>query len=201
MKRFNEKLNHLVSKLPVHEPSNELWDKINKQLEFNERLKARSQNLPEFEPKDLSWKIIEKSLNRKNHTVKSKAIIALLSTAASIALIIGFYSAFFVHKHENISVSEEISNNWQEPIKASSSETTKNALGFINKQCEINSYICNQPSFTEKKQQLDDVEIQIKNIEQVINTSGNSSSLIKTRIKLENLKAKIMKELINMITS
>jgi hypothetical protein len=140
-------------------------------------------------------------LNRKNLKAKSKTIIALLSTAASIALFLGFYFTFLVQKHDDIKVSEEIISNWQDPIKLSNDATSSNVIGFINKQCEINSNICKQPAFAEKKQQLNDVEIQIKNIEQVINTLGNSTSLIKTRIKLENLKARIMKDLINMITS
>jgi len=201
MKAFDNKLKTMVKNLPVQGPTDELWTKISSQLDFNDKLILRSRELPLHDPKKNTWGNIEKGLPSQKRKGTNRIIIITLYAAASVAFLIGIWVSFGTKKQGTISVSEETISNWQEPFKITNDTVSTTINGFINEQCSSKSYICNQPEFSEKKQQLDDVEIQIKNIEQVISASGNSSSLIKTRIKLENLKARLMKDLINMITS
>ena len=201
MKVFDKKLKAMVKNLPAIEPGDELWNKISKQLDFNNKLSEKSKQLASFEPDEKIWKQIEQHIRTKNQKPKQRNLIYLSSAAASVIIIIGLRLLLNSPKHETITITEETVNTWQQPFNNVNDTLTSHGIEFINNQCTNKSYICNQPSFNEKKQQLNDLEIQIKNIEQVINTSGSSSSLIKTRIKLENMKTRVMKDLINMIAS
>jgi hypothetical protein len=201
MKAFDKKLKAAVKLLPESNPKNELWDKINQQLNFNNKLSDKTKQLASFEPEEKLWNQIEQNIKTKNKKPKQRNLIYLTSAAASIVIIIGLRLLLSSPKHETITITEETVNTWQQPFNNANDTLSAHGIEFINEQCTNKSYICNLPAFNEKKQQLNDLEIQIKNIEQVINTSGSSSSLIKTRIKLENMKTRVMKDLINMIAS
>jgi len=201
MTGFDKKIKSIVKKLPVQGPKDELWESITNQLDFNEQLSSRAKQLPFYVPQESSWEIIEQNLKPQKRNLKYRNLIIILSAAASIALFIGIWVSFNAKNQDTITVTEETVSSLQQPFKTSADSTSGNVIKFIKEQCANKSYICNQPEYSEKKQQLNDVETQIKNIEELINTSGNSPSLIRTRIKLENMKARIMKDIINMITS
>lgn len=201
MKEFSKKLKTVIKMLPIHDPDSETWEVICKRLDFNEKIAAKVLNMPVHEPNENVWIKIEPQLKPKLKISRVKYLMVGLSAAASIIL---FFSLWFWN-HQNpdeiITTTEEIVNDWHLPFIAEKDTASQTALHYINSQCKNKSYICNTPGFEEKKKELQEVETQIKMIQNVIKTSGNSPSLVKSGIKLENLKIRLMKDLLNIVAS
>jgi ElaB/YqjD/DUF883 family membrane-anchored ribosome-binding protein len=201
MKRFDKKVKARVKNLPVQAPKDGLWESISKQLEFNEKLSARAKELPMYGPMENSWKIIEQYLKPQTQNNKTRDLIIGLSAAASIGLLIGIYLLNRQSNGGTISVSTETVSDWRPNSIVEVDTSGQFALRFIEEQCKNRTYVCNMPGFNEKKQQLNEVNNQINEIEQVIHSSGSTPTIMRSRIKLENIRTRLVKELINQIAS
>jgi hypothetical protein len=201
MKGFDKKLKVAVKNLPMLEPKTDVWEVISKRLDFDQKLSSAVKELPLYNPGEELWTIIEKQLPRKIQVHKTRNFVIGISVAASIAFTFGIW--FFMHKsnRETVTVSEEIINDIKLPEAAGKDSSSRQAFQFIDEQCKRNSYVCSKEGFSEKRLQLDEVESQLKSVDQVIHASGSSESLIKTRIKLENIKARLMKDILTIIES
>ena len=157
MTGFDKKIKTMVKNLPVQGPKEELWANISKQLDFNEKLSVRAKQLPTYEPQESSWDIIEQQLIPQQRKLTTRNIIIILSAAASIALFIGIWYSYVAQKQGSITITEETISSIQQPFGISADSTSGNVIKFIKEQCTNKSYICSQPQFNEKKQQLDDV--------------------------------------------
>ncbi len=202
MKDFEKKLKKTINNLPLHDPKPETWDVIQSRLDFNDKLAKEIRFIPTHEPSEHTWNKIEPLLKPGLKVSKSKYLI-LGFTSAAASIILFFSLWFFKHQpsHDSITISEETVEGWKQPVALTEDTTSQTAIQFINKQCENKSYICSNPGFAEKKKQLEEVEAQIKVLKNIISTSGSSPSLIKSNIKLENLRTRLMKDLLNLITS
>jgi hypothetical protein len=201
MNKFENNLKNVIKQLPQYEPKTVLWKKIEWQLKFRNKLKETVQQLPVVEPSEFVWTNIENSLNEVHRSYKTKNLIIGLTAAASIALLIGIYLFNKQYDHETISITEETVSEWSPASILISDTTTQNAIRFIEDQCRNKTYVCNLPGFDEKKLQLMEINDQINELDLVIQSSGGTSTIVKSRIKLENLRTKLLKDLLNQIAS
>jgi hypothetical protein len=201
MKDFEKKLRETSKILPKHEPKAEAWDTISQWLDFNDKLASTAREMPVHEPYEDAWGNVEIQIKPRQKFYKTRIIAIGLSAAASVTILIAIW---FLNRQNNqgkLTVTEEVVNDWKQPALFNKDTASQKVLQFIDEQCNNKSYICHEPEFIQKKEQLKEVDDQIKVLEQVINTSGSSSSLVRTHIKLENLKSRLMKDIINMIAS
>jgi hypothetical protein len=204
MKGFNKILKNRIKHLPQYEPRTGTWDSILVQLKFRKKLSASVRHLPIAEPSEVIWSNIENSLNEGQSvciTHKTRNLAIALSAAASIALLIGVYFMYQNRTQGSITVSEEIVYEWDGLVDSGDDYTTQKGIQFIEEQCRHNTYVCSMPEFSEKKQQLDEINDQIKEIDEMIYSTGSTPTIIKSRIKLENMRTRLMKDLINQIAS
>jgi hypothetical protein len=195
---FNEKLEKVIKSLPEVEPNKELWGQIEAQLSFEEKVNAEIINLTEFDINDRTWEKIENRLNNSKKSVR-KVLIYSLSAAATIALILGLSGIFNKNQEVKISYStEQIStdkNNDEEE------QTELDPLQFLEQNCLAKAEVCNSPEFKEQKAALLEIENERKNITETINAYGESPELVKSLIKIENLKSEILHDLIKRLNS
>lgn len=195
---FNEKLEKVIRNLPEYEPDKELWTQIESQLYFEEKVNTELINLTEVDINDRTWEKIEKRLNFSKKAIR-KVLIYSLSAAATFAIILGLSGIFNKNQEVKISYStEQISTdeNYNEVEKVD-----LDPLKFLEQNCLAKVDICNSPEFKEQKATLLEIENERKNITETINAYGESPELVKSLIKIENLKSEILRDLIKRLDS
>ena len=86
-----------------------IWDNIEKALDFDDQLKLRIPDLPVFEPENTLWVKIEDNLpKRKMDITPVQYLIRIASVAASIAIIIFATNGLYRMEQKNFVVQTEI---------------------------------------------------------------------------------------------
>jgi hypothetical protein len=201
MNKFDKKLRAFSSQLQEYKPRADIWNSIEKQLEFNEQLSSHLEKLPIHEPVENFWDQIEVKLNPAKRILRIRKARSALAVAASISILLGTWFFIDHRNNENFTITVETLNENQRFEIITNDTLSIKANQFISEQCKSRSYISEVPEFKAKKQQLEELEMQVKEVDRIINQTGSSPSLIKTRVKLENMRSRLMKEIINMITS
>lgn len=189
-----------LNKLPQSNPDHKIWERIEGQLAFREQLTNASQHLPDYEPGEQIWQNIEKKLDHK--TIKIFPVTyRYLSIAAGIAAIV-VCTIIITHKNrETINETVEITDNEQKISTIESDSLTSQVFAFIDAQCKSSSYICRSQEFQDERQQLSEVNGELEKVNKTISTLGSSYSIIRTKTKLENIKAQLIKDLVKQVTS
>lgn len=188
--------------LPEFEPKANLWSKIEQTLDFDDLLEAKIKDLPEFEP-SIEWnRILEEiSVEKKPKTVKFPSFIHL-GIAASVLLALGFVWLFNKKSDEGvISYSVEKQVEIKLDLQASTTQAENEAEEFINQQCEEVEVVCMKPEVKELRAELAELNLNQRDLETQIEQFGNDPALVQAQIKIENQKAQITKELINILRS
>lgn len=188
--------------LPEFEPKANLWSQIEQTLDFDDLLEAKIKDLPEFEPL-VEWiSILEEiSVEQKPKIVKFPSFIRW-GIAASITLILGCVWLFNKKSDEGvISYSVEKQVEIKTEIQASTAQAENEAEEFINQQCEEVEVVCMKPEVKELRAELAELSLNQRDLETQIEQFGNDPALVQAQIKIENQKAQITKELINILRS
>ena len=198
---FKKQLRNTLDNLPEFSPDDKIWERIDDQLNFQEQLKVACRNLPVYEPRENIWQNIENKLGTRKTVKLFPVVMRYLSIAAGIAVILVVSLTVTRGNREKITKTVEIAElNFA--IKPNDSDkTTDQAVSFIDAQCKSSSYLCEVPEFHQKQQQLDEVNNELKKVNKVMETLGDSQSLVQTKTKLENIKAQLIKDLVKQVTS
>jgi hypothetical protein len=200
-REFNKQIKRAISGLPEQSPDDKVWRGIEAQLEFREKLKDAGKRLLVHEPSEIIWQKIEANLSHANIKRFNPAAIRYLSVAASIAVIVVCSIIFFHKGKETTTESVESADNWLQPAVLTTDSLGVRAFKFIETQCKNSPYLCKAPDFDEKRQQLIEVSTELEKVNKVMATWGGSPSLFKTKTKLENLKAQLIKDIVKQVTS
>lgn len=188
--------------LPEFEPKANLWSKIEQTLDFDDLLEAKIKDLPEFEP-SVEWnRVLEEiSVEKKPKTVKFPSLIRW-GFAASVLLALGFVWLFNKKSDEGvISYSVEKQVEIKSDLQANVSTSESEAEEFINQQCEEVEVVCMKPEVKELRAELAELNLNQRDLETQMKQFGNDPALVQAQIKIENQKAQITKELINILRS
>ena len=120
------------------------------------------------------------------------ALILLIS--ASIYILIGTLnqeSVTYAVAVETIVSEEEYIDNDLDVL----------TLSFIRESCLKDLQVCNTEEFKELKIQLDETSFEIDNLNEMIAKYGDTPDLVKSKIKIENFRSEIMRQLVQIITS
>ncbi|MFY7911450.1 MAG: hypothetical protein ACOVO2_17940 [Emticicia sp.] len=188
--------------LPEFEPKANLWTQIEQTLDFDDLLEAKIMDLPEFEP-SIEWnRVLEEiSVEKKPKTVKFPSLIRW-GFAASVLLALGFVWLFNKKSDEGvISYSVEKQVEIKSDLQANVSTSESEAEEFINQQCEEVEVVCMKPEVKELRAELAELNLNQRDLETQMKQFGNDPALVQAQIKIENQKAQITKELINILRS
>lgn len=200
---FEYILNEVIPRLQDYEPAKNLWERISSILDFEVEVKKSMPNLATYSPDVDLWSRIDKQINPR--IVKEKKIVNLLRVPVSIAaiflLIITIYFAFNQNRGIRTTYSEEVAMEWQNIQQTVEFDSSMNPERFILEACSKHSFICETEEFKEKWALLSELNQNLHKINGEIDRYGTSVSLEKSKIKLENLKSQVVKEMIKHIVS
>ncbi len=188
--------------LPEFEPKANLWSKIEQILDFDDLLEAKVKELPEFEP-SVEWSSVLEGISdgKKSKFIKFPSSIRW-GIAASVTLVFGFVWFFYQKSDEGIiSYSVEKQVEPKTEIQASTTQAESEAEEFISQQCEEVEVVCMKPEVKELRAELAELNLNQRDLETQIEQFGNDPALVQAQIKIENQKAQITKELINILRS
>lgn len=204
MKRddFDMMLKKNIPELQEYEPNENLWESISSSLDFEAALEKNKPNLTSYSPDESLWSKIETGLEQEqNHRTRIIRYLRIpVSIAASVLLVVTFYFAF---NKSNVTLShtEEVAIEWQINPEANETINAINPEKFIQETCQKHNFICETEEFREKSELLNELNQNLERINAEINSYGTSVPLEKSKIKVENLKAQVVKELIKQILS
>ncbi len=204
MKRddFETMLKKNIPELPDYKPNENLWESISSNLDFEIALEKNKPILTKYSPDESLWSKIEISIE-KEQNYRTRIIRNLrvpVSIAASVLLVVTFYFAF---NKNNVTLihTEEVVLEWQGKPETNEMINAINPEKFIQETCQKHNFICETEEFREKSELLNELNQNIERINAEINSYGTSVPLEKSKIKVENLKAQVVKELIKQILS
>lgn len=194
---FDKKLKKVVNQLPEYEANPDSWAAVEQYLVFSKKLNEVKSNLPVYSAPEDIWQRIETYGAKKTQSLS----LLLWKVAVTVLFLAGtwfFYQAFSTR---NLSYSTEVAEEINSHFLSESDSAVNEVTEFIEQQCQNQTYVCREPDFKVKKQKLEEINNEIVKLEEVMKTYGSSESLVKTRLKLENYKAEIIKDLIKKLTS
>ena len=199
-KDFETMLGKSIPNLPEYEPDINLWGNISSSLVFDIELEKAIVELPSYSPNENLWSKISIGINSNHINPRIRIVKTLripVGIAASFLLVATIYFAFFNNNRGSISYTEEVSLEWQNNIETRNVNPEK----LIQEICEKHTFLCENEEFKEKSDLLIRLNQNLEKINNEINMYGTSISLEKSRIKVENRKAQVVKELIKQIVS
>lgn len=200
-REFNKQMKNAISGLLEHSPDDTLWQKIEAGLEFCVQLNKAVKQFPKHKADEKIWQNIDKKLDANKIKKLNPTIIRSLSIAADIAIVITIGFVFFSKGKETITIHTEASENWQKTSTLKTDSLSNQVFKFIENQCKMSPYLCKAPEFEKTNQQLIEVDTELEKVNRVIETLGDSPSLVITKTKLENLKAQLIKDIVKQVTS
>ncbi len=136
-----------LGQLRKFEPPKSVWDNIDEKLTRNEKLST----LPKYNPPEKVWESIDRSLsNGKDNQAKNRIIKLVKWTSAAAAIfILGFFVFTKVNTdNRNISYSEEWVELQDMQQWDEGGQMLENTLVLI---CEENPVVCKSPEFKKMK--------------------------------------------------
>jgi hypothetical protein len=224
MKQDQENAKNLrktIEELQSFDSDLNLWNRIHDRLDYEEKVTKLIPFLPEHDCRKNLWEQIENKLNLEISR-KRKKVISIISystaVAASVVLVISIefltpepvsnqnsknvtisYSQEVIGKDQEIVIKKGVTKK-DKKVTVVTDKAETEAISFINTTCQVSSHVCETPEFKELKSQLIELESQMGMLDEALKY-GEDPELIKTKIKIENLKTRITKELIQKLNS
>lgn len=183
----------LKNKLPDFKPDQDVWKRIETQLNFDDYLSEQITKLPTYRPSADVWENISKGLQKKK-VIRFR--FNYLQIAASIAVVVVLSTIMFQLLIKN-DASVAVENNYT--LTENNMEQT--AIAEIRAYCSLQMPACEQTNFKELMQLYDELEAEETELKKAIEQLGDSPEMIQAMIKIENLKSKAIQDMILLIQS
>ncbi len=208
-------INNAFPDLPEYDPHPDLWNRIDADLTAAERFDEVVSNLPQTDPKADLWDAIEAELDgqvlphpavqpsKRRIGQMTRPLWATVTAAAAVAaiILIGFWTNRQSDARERMEYAIETGvANTASPVPADT-DADRRAEAFIAQQCAAQTIACQQPEVHELRNQLAELTMEEKRLDQERQTFGDDPMLIRAQVKVENQRAEVTKELITLLRS
>ncbi|WP_080059621.1 hypothetical protein [Spirosoma aerolatum] len=203
-------MNDSLPQLPEYDPADNLWDRIEANLQADELFTRLSHELPLHEPNPDLWNSIEANLSVSD-TVKIRPLwqdvrVQWASLAATVALLmVGIWSVWPAEMPEKVHI--EYATESIKPVSTQKSTntnwpaTTSRTEALIAKRCAQQKSVCQRPEVHELRKQLTALTLKQQRIEQEREIFGDDPTLLRAQTKLETQRAEVTKELLTLLES
>jgi hypothetical protein len=153
---------------------------------------------PALADKDTLWSDIERHLPDNRQVRKWKYWLA---AAASVALLLvaSWWFRREVKDNVNIVYRTETIERREADSNMLNKQTESAGLSFIEEQCRQQRPVCSSDAFLELKSELDQLNLEARQVKERMKTFGPDPALVKAEIRLENHKAYLIRELIEIL--
>ena len=199
---MNQETNHTilkkaVTRLPMHQPPDEIWSAIDNALNLQKGI----QQLPQHQPAEFIWQTIEvdlaKSVSSTQNSRSSKRLFLLkkISIAASLLLLIGM-SWWNLNKHANLNQFHYSQELIDPQLLVADWDEDAEVFTQIEAICQTNNYACTAPEFQQLEQELQELNAAKSDLKQAIDDFGKDTQLIAKLSEVELERTVILKKMI-----
>lgn len=197
------KLQDAINSLPEYEPDAQLWNRIEEELEFDAKVRPAIAALPEVEFQEAAWSSVAGGLEDEKGTsvIRLQSWKHILAIAASVLLLL--VCGYYLRKAEAPKVRLSYSEEKAAPADtaADSNMQEQEAEMFIRESCSHEPVKCSSEDINSLKRELKDLDKQDQVLQSAAAKYGEDEKIIQDKIKVENMKAQIIKELIQKLDS
>ncbi len=204
-------LDDAIRRLPMYEPKDDLWDKINEHLELNtpeSQLNHAIAGLPTYDAPDFIWNKIESELEDNIVSVKTAKIrrISWIQVAAACFIVaIMAVSIQWQFRTEDLPVSEAIVRISYDqeavPMLVSNKSIERSddeAFEMIATICKQKNIVCSQSTFKTLRSELEELDWAKKQLEKNVNTYDTGSDLQIQLARIERDRTSLLKQMMKM---
>lgn len=214
-------LRRALATLPVHEPEDATWERIEAQLAADAALGRTIPELPLHEPDEELWGNIVAGLDAPavvsepaglpapapvvRRLWPARAVRRALAVAASLLLLVGGWwqlhprAAGPVVAQQTLTFSEEEAAL---PVPAPAPDLLEQqGRLFIEAHCSSRPVVCQSGEFRTLRTQLQELETQEARLRQDARRFGTSPELLREQARLITLKASVTRELVQLLIS
>ncbi len=199
-KKYDDILSERLKELPIHSPGEKLWADIEDALNAEDAISRNLADLPLHSPGTGNWEVIEASLPESRITRPRRRLL-YLSTAAAAAVLLFLAIPRLLNPAQDITVESEIVQSEEWSAGDTGSPENEDPIGLIRALCQTGAPVCESASFREKMKLYQELTEELRQLETVISQVGDSPEIIRSVIRIENMKSNTLQEMIQMIHS
>ena len=215
--RADTALDLALRQLPQHDPAPDLWARLDADLSADETLDRALTTLPEFEPKADLWAAVNDRLNSPEPRSDELPFRIWRNTgfgqrvirgAAAASVLLGLLGGYWLYQRtgssETVTVAYSVETTDVLPTDARPESTTEQQADqdfevFINQACEQQVLACKKPEVQNLRQQLAELDQRKAQIDGQLRVFGEDPDLVKAQVRIENERADVAKELVNIL--
>lgn len=197
----SKKLNKALKKLPIHQPPENIWSKIELELEgdlHDAPLKKSVAELPVYQPSEIIWDNIEQQLPNSTNG-QFQVYRNVIGIAATFAILL---SAFWWINQPNdglninYAYSEEKLDDRMQAVVLHDDES---AFAMIEEICAERSYLCDYSAFNDLRNELNDLTSAKAELQEAISDFNTSTDLMAALNDVEMERTVVFKRLLAML--
>ena len=194
-------LKKALKNLPFHQPPENLWSKIESEIENEIQdvlLKQSLNELPVYEPSETVWENIVEELPNSSSN-RFKVYRNYIGIAASFAVLL---SAFWWVNQPNDGLNIEYAYSEEkldERLQTESIPDDESAFAMIDEICAEKAYLCDYNDFNNLRNELNDLTSAKTELEEAISEFNTSTDLVAALNDIEMERTVVFKRLLAML--
>ena len=189
-------LQQALGQLPAYEPPIGIWEDIQTSLDADQMLQNQLPTLPAYTPPDALWDAIENQLPKQRRFGRV-LFLRLAAAAVLLGMAIGVWWLTGVRAEEAIIVQT------QEIADPNILETTQapedSAFLFVQKFCETQVPICQDPAFEALKTELDELSEAKEALRAALGSYSDDPALAEQMIRIERERSALLQQIMQLI--
>ncbi len=189
-------LQQALGQLPAYDPPMGIWEDIQTALDADQMLQSQLPTLPAYTPPDALWDAIENQLPKQRRFGRV-LFLRLAAAAVLLGMAIGVWWLTGVRAEEAIIVQT------QEIADPNILETTQapedSAFLFVQKFCETQVPICQDPAFEALKTELDELSEAKEALRAALGSYSDDPALAEQMIRIERERSALLQQIMQLI--
>ncbi|MEZ5070233.1 MAG: hypothetical protein R2751_04495 [Bacteroidales bacterium] len=216
MQAFEHRLREKMPHLPVHAPREGTWEELALALDLEERIDCLRESLPLHAPGPEAWERIEAGLgdSRPEESTQTgrlpvgvrtrllRPAVRPLAAAAAFLLLLAL--PFFLNREGRVLLeTEPVAAEEGPSVEAGSfaGSGMEDALAMLEDLCRTGTALCQSPEFREKYTLVEELGEELAELATVSERIGESPDIVRSIIRMENLRSQTIRELVQLAMS
>ena len=169
---------------------------VNEDHIIHEKVRSLDPSYPQLSwGEEELWQAVNSKLNKSHRPWRWGYM------AAAVTLVALLLARVFIAESPGVTYEVSKEEDYNIPAMDPGEHLNSEAMEFIQSACLKELDICKTPEFIELKEQLDEVEKEIAELEAMIGKYGPGPAFISSKMKIENFRSEIMFQLVQVIMS
>ena len=201
LEKNHKTLKNAIQQLPVHQPEEELWWRVEEGLEaweLDQRMREVIPELPSYQAPDQIWDRIDEALEQDGRVVRQPKLVLLRWASAAASVIILMVAAWWFLPNQNTSQLVFSVEQVAEFPSMSAQDDADDELAFtmIQQLCQDGLIICQEFEFRSLQSELKEITEARDLLKEAMGAYSTDKNLIAQLTQLELERSELLKKMI-----